>query len=171
MATETVTPVLDVVKERSTYCLVETENEKGEKDVKFSTESAAQKAVEKNEGKIVATQSFLVPAAATAAGIEQLVPSEKERAKLFNRGIDQKAYANIRARLLEQNEAGEYVFQPVEGDIDLTEFIGTESAARATSVESKLEKLVDGMDAASAQAMLAKLMAKIQNLGGEAPVA
>lgn len=164
MSTAEVSPALDVVKERTSYCLLEVENDKGEKEIKFSTETAAQRAQEKNEGKIVATQSFLVPAAATAAGIEQLVPSEKERTKLFNRGIDQKAYAHIRATLLEQNDAGEYVFQPVEGDKDLTEFIGTESAARSTSVESKMEKLVDGMDAASAAALLAKLMAKIQNV-------
>jgi hypothetical protein len=171
MATETVTPVLNVVRERSTYCLVETENDKGEKEIKFSTESAALKAQEKNEGKIIATQSFLVPAAASAAGIEELVASEKERVKLFNRGVDQKAYGHIRATLLETNDAGEYIFQPVEGDKDLTEFIGTESAARATSVESKMEKLVDGMDATSAAALLAKLMAKISNVPEAAPVA
>lgn len=163
MATTEATPDLNVVNERATYCLVRSEGPEGKEVITFMTESAAAKAVEKKEGEIVATQSFLKPQVNGFAGIQELfASSEKEAAKLTNRGIDQKAYQHIRARMLEQNDEGEFIFQAQEGDVDLTEFVATESASRATSPEAKLEKVLDGVDEATAIALLQKLMARMQ---------
>lgn len=158
MGTTEVTPVVNITKERVTYCLVQ---EVGKEEPQFKTESAAAAMVEAKQGEILATQSYLKPQVTSFAGIQELFAnSEVEAVKLENRGIDQKVYQKIRASLLEQDEEGKFVFQATEGDVDLTEFVSQVSAGRATSPEAKLEKVLDGLDEATATALLAKLMAK-----------
>lgn len=164
MATVEVTPAVNVSKERTTFCLVKNlKAVEGTDPIQFMTETAAQRAVEAKEGEIVASQSFLKPQVAGYEGAKELFgESESEFAKLLNRGIDSKAYQNIRARMLEKDEEENYIFQPVEGDIDLAEYVATVTSGRATSPEAKLSKVLEGLDENTALALLAKLQAKLQ---------
>lgn len=165
MATTEVTPVVNVSKERVTYTLVKNlKAAEGTDPIQFMTEAAAARAVEAKEGEIVAQQSFLKPSVSGYAGIQELFgeTGEAEAAKLANRGIDQKVYQNIRARLLNKNEEDEYDFTAQEGDIDLTEFVASVSSGRATSPEAKLEKVISGLDYNTAQALIEKVLAKMR---------
>lgn len=149
--------------EVATYCVVGTEKEVDGKPTvvfSFATEKSAQKMVERGEGEILISQSFEMPNAANEAGTQELVKSEKERVRLFNRGLDQKLYQVVRARMLETDEAGNLLFNASEGATSLRKEAAEEVAARATSPEAKIEKILDNLEPAAAAAILAKLQAR-----------
>lgn len=150
MSTTAVVPAPTI----STFCLVK--NDKGEID--FRTENSAAKAVEKKEGEVQATQSFKTYNVANDAEFAALVPSEKERVRLINRALDNKQYQLARSTMLETDKEGNYIFEQQEGAIDLASDVATEVAARATTPEAKVEKVLDGLDDATANAILEKLM-------------
>src|SRR6185369_10555026 len=163
MSTATVVPEnasvsADVTVENSTYVIAAGEVTKEGKDAnnqpisttvtetKFMTEAAAEKFFKKDEktGKSEADaegwseafrQTFQTPVAISLKGIQEIVPSEKEIVKLFERGKSNKAYQIIRQRMLEQDENGNYVFQPKEGVVDLKAEVAEETASRATTPE------------------------------------
>lgn len=160
MATDSIVPEQNVRLEPATYCLVEVVKD-GEPTIQFMTEKAAEKAEEKKEGEIKVRQTFNTYNAVTAAGIEELIPSEKERVKLFNRGADNKQYQIIRAQMLAQDEEGNFTFTPKEESIDLRAAVAEESASRATNPESKMEKVLEGLPEEQQLALLQRLLAKM----------
>lgn len=165
MATTETTPALNVTKERVTYCLVKNlKAPEGTDPYQFATETAANRGVEAKEFEIVATQSFLKPVVSGYEGIKELFgdAGESEAAKLANRGIDSKAYQYIRAKILEKDEEENYIFQAQEGDIDLTETVAQVSAGRASTPEAKMEKVLAGLDEATATALMERLLAKMR---------
>jgi len=160
----------DVTVDSATYVLIGREVEKDgktEKQGQFMTEKGAEKFLadeaNKKEGWIeLARQTFEIPVAQTLSGISQIVPSEKEAVKLFERGKSNKAYQIIRSRMLEQDENGDFVFQPIEGAVSLKAEVAEETASRATTPEAKMEKLLEGVDQDTALALIQKLQARLQ---------
>lgn len=161
---QVVNPELDVRTDTATYCLVQLEEKDsdGNAKVQFAVEKAAEKLVEDKKGVIVMKQSFETVNAGTDAAFNTLVPTEKERVRLANRGLDQKQYQLIRTKMLETDAEGNYVFAPKEGKISLRKEVAEEMASRATSPEAKFEKILDGLDDAAAASILTKLLAKVQ---------
>lgn len=165
MATAEATPLQPTRVEPTTYCLVQTgtkvEEGKNVPVVEFMTESAANKAVEEKKGEIMLSQTWGKNLAENSEGFAILVPDESERVKLFNRGADNKQYQIIRARMLETDEEGQYVFQPVEGAIDLAKELAAPSRSRATSPDAKVEKVLEGLDEDAALQIIERLKAKL----------
>jgi hypothetical protein len=100
-------------------------------------------------------QSFGLPEAETDADILTLCPSEEIRVSLFNRAASLKMLNDIRDKMLNDED-----FTPVDGVFDLTGVISQPTEKRTASPESKIEKLLSGLDESAVQRILQRILEK-----------
>lgn len=127
---------------------------------------------EKNEkaGKGVTTQLALQQSVrkyktGSTTALHSLINDEEEENNIINRGIAAKFSQKVNSKLLETDDEGNLVFQPVEGVFDSLEWLQEETKRRNLSplekVERDLKKNVANLsedDKAKIQAMLAALV-------------
>src|SRR5260221_9708698 len=100
-------------------------------------------------------QSFGLPEAETDADITSLCASEEIRVSLFNRAASLKMLNDIRDKMLNDEN-----FTTVDGVFDLTSVISEPTERRAASPESKIEKLLSGLDEAAVQRIMQRILEK-----------
>src|ERR1700692_3506138 len=114
------------------------------------------------EGEIIAfKQAVLSPSVGTFEGFEQLVPDADERLNIINRGIGTKFNQKIRTTLLEQDEAGNLAFQPVEPIYDATSLVAAAAERTNLSPTDKAMKVLGALD----PEVLAKILAQFSAIG------
>ena len=111
----------------------------------------------RDEGKFadVTTVTVSIPRAKNLDGIKAICPNEEEAAANFNRGAKQKANNRLKAILLEETGTGEVAFDPesavdengnkrvVNGVLDLTSEIASESKRKVLTEEEKLDRFLE----------------------------
>lgn len=108
--------------------------------------------------QIAFEQSVISYRLADLKSFEELIPDGDERLNIINKGIGSKFNQKIRTLLIEQDEAGNLAFQPVEPTYDALSLV-QEPAQRVnqTPMERAL-KTLSGLD----PQMLAAVMAQLQ---------
>lgn len=106
----------------------------------------------------IKVQSFGFPEAENDADVALLASTEEVRVGLFNRAASLKMIQGGGGvdDLMVDNED----FTPVEGIYDLTSVINAPTERRAASPEAKIEKLLSGLDEATMQRIMQKIMDK-----------
>jgi hypothetical protein len=98
------------------------------------------------------------PRAKNLAGIKEICPNEEEAANNFNRGAKQKANNRLKAIFTAEAKDGSIIFDPetavdedgkprvVNGVLDLTSEIASESKRRVLTEEEKMDKFLEQFD-------------------------
>ena len=103
----------------------------------YSNEEDAAKAEKDGEGHVIFAQSFSYKKANTDAGVAEIVPSERERCKLFNNGVSTKAQNRAKSVLLSKDDNGNYDFEQVPV-YSLDEYVAKETASRGATLFNKI---------------------------------
>lgn len=142
-------------------------NEGTEKEPVYKAypEDEAQKRIDEKKGTEVFRQSGRFYKASNEAGANELIPDEKERTQMFNRGIMVKQQNRFRAKLVETDEDGNIVFQGSDGAYDLREIVASPTQRRGLTPLEKLERVLEGLPKEVRQAYAAQLAAKQQEDG------
>lgn len=161
MSTATVVPTAQAVStENFTYVKVLTGTEASETgpvntykvipEPKEADDANAKK-LASGEWKEVSRQTFKAYFAGQFEGIQELVPSEEEIVKMFNRGISVKQQNKARSLMLAED------FEPVDGAYDLREIVAEPTRDRGLTDEEKALKVLGKLDPTVLAAVLAQL--------------
>jgi len=90
-------------------------------------------------------QTVIKPSAGTLEGFEQLIPDADERLSIINKGLSAKFNQKIRTTLIEQDEAGNLAFQPVEPTYDGTPLVQAASERVSASPTDKAIKMLGSL--------------------------
>lgn len=104
-------------------------------------------------------QTVLKPSVGTLDGFAELITDADERLNIVNKGIASKFNQKIRTALIEQDEAGNLVFQPTDGVFDATSLVQEAALRTNMSPADKAMKLLGGLDEATRAAILAQFAA------------
>lgn len=134
-----------------TYVTFE-QGEGEDRALKILPESRYNKAFEKVDPKpeIVSQQTFVFYEVANDEDEAVLVPSDGERANIFNRGLVLKQQNFVRSSMLDKDWA------PVEGLYDLAESCNEATERRAATPAEKMRKLLGKLDPQELAAVLAE---------------
>lgn len=132
-----------VSHENVTY-VVMAKGEGKDEVINVITEDKVEDAV-KEGYKEQSRQTFAFPSAGTEEGAKSIVPDEKERVLLFNRGLSVKLQNRARATMTARDEEGNYIFEPVEGAYDMTEIAASPTQRRGLSQEEKASRVLAGL--------------------------
>jgi hypothetical protein len=129
--------------------------EQGEGDdraLKILPESRYNKQFEKTDPKpeIVSQQTFVFYEVTNDEDEAVLVPTDSERANIFNRGLVLKQQNFVRSSMLADD------WQPVEGLYDLAESCNEATERRAATPAEKMRKLLGKLTADELKAVLAE---------------
>jgi len=115
---------------------------------------------EKAEPETIAfKQTVIKPSAGTLEGFEQLIPDAEERLSIINKGLSAKFNQKIRTVLVEQDEAGNLAFQPVEPTYDGTSLVQEASQRVSASPTDKAIKMLGSLSPEMLQQILAQFAA------------
>jgi hypothetical protein len=134
-----------------TYVTFET-GEGEEKSLKILPESRYNKQFEKAPVKpeIVNQQTFVFYEVENDEDEATLVPSDPERANIFNRGVVLKQQNGVRGLMLSEDWA------PVEGAYDLADLCNEVTERRAATPAEKMRKILGKLSPAELAAVLAE---------------
>jgi hypothetical protein len=142
---------LPVKTYNETYVTFET-GEGEDKSLKILPESRYNKQFEKVDPKpeIVSQQTFVFYEIATDEDAATLVPTDAERANIFNRGVVLKQQNGVRGLMLAEDWA------PVEGLYDLADLCNEATERRAATPAEKMRKILGKLSPAELAAVLAE---------------
>jgi len=111
-------------------------------------------------GEVIAFKQVVQkPTAGTLDGFFQLVPDTETQLDIINKGINAKFNQKIRTTLIEQDDAGNLVFQPTDAAYDATALIQAASERTYATPFDKALKAIANLDPAMKAAILAQLQA------------
>ena len=136
--------------------------------------AAVKKLTDEGKFKAMTGVTVQIPRAKNLQGIKEICPNEEEAASNFNRGAKQKANNRLKAILLEEDANGNIAFDPetsvddnknkrvVNGVLDLTQEIASESKRKVLSEEEKLDRFLEQFPESTRSAMKAAYQASRQ---------
>jgi hypothetical protein len=136
--------------------------------------AAVKKLRDEKKFKDITMVTVSIPRAKNLAGIKEICPNEDEAAANFNRGARQKANNRLKAILLAEDANGQVAFDPenavdengakrvVNGILDLTSEIASESKRKVLSEEEKLDRFLEQFPESTRSAMKAAYQASRQ---------
>jgi len=143
-----------IVKLDETGKIVKVRHSSNEKAI-AEVESGANK-----ESEVIAfKQAVISPTVGTLDGFAELVPDAEERLNIINRGIGAKFNQKIRTTLIEQDEAGNLAFQPVEPTFDATYLVAAAAERQNMSPTDKAMKVLGALDPEVLKGILAQFAA------------
>lgn len=113
--------------------------------------------------QIAFEQTVVKPYAGTLEGFAELVPDKEEQLNIINKGLSAKFNQKIRTVLIEQDEAGNFTFQPIDGAFDATSLVQEPTVRVTMSPTDKALKMLAGLDETTRNAILAQFAAIAAN--------
>lgn len=113
----------------------------------------------KGKEQIAFKQTVIKPSVGTDEGFAELIPDAEERLNIINKGLSAKFNQKIRTTLIEQDDAGNLVFQPVEGTFDATSLVQEATLRTNLSPTDKAIKMLANLPEDMRAAILAQFAA------------
>jgi hypothetical protein len=119
----------------------------------------------KAAGTLLFEQSFSYDKAGTIEGITEVIRDAEEALSIFNAGLKVKFNQKVVALMIEEDDEGNPVFQPVEGSYDMRDALNEIAQRRSLSPTDKAIRTLKGIPGMSEEA-LAAIIAQLRAVQG-----